>query len=102
VLDSIRYQRGLTITVMMARQMGKNETSAILESYLLALVRQAGGTIVKAAPTLRPQCVNSRRLVRMLDNPLARSSLSTAYRASRHSSGDSVRPLRLRASVPPW
>ena len=27
VLDSIRYQRGLTITVMMARQMGKNETS---------------------------------------------------------------------------
>jgi hypothetical protein len=69
------YQRGLTITVMMARQMGKNETSAILESYLLALFRGVGGTIIKAAPTLRPQAVNSRRrLVRMLDNPLARGA----------------------------
>ena len=75
VADSIRYQRGHTITVMMARQMGKNETSAILESYLLALFRDVGGAIVKAAPTLRPQAVNSRRrLIRMLDNPLARGA----------------------------
>lgn len=69
VLDSVWRQRGLTFTVMLARQMGKNELSAHLECYLLNLYRRRGGTIVKAAPTFRPQAVLSRlRLREVLDN----------------------------------
>jgi len=61
---------GHTFTVMMARQMGKNELSAQLEAYLLNVHRQTGGTIVKAAPTLKPQALLSRhRLLQALDNP---------------------------------
>jgi hypothetical protein len=59
VLRSVRDQLGLTITVMMARQMGKNEVSAQIEAYLLNLYQRRGGTVVKAAPTLRPQLGNS-------------------------------------------
>jgi hypothetical protein len=65
VLDSVRGGHGRIITVMMARQAGKNQLSAVLEAYLLAT--QAGGTIVKAAPTFNPQIRNSReRLLRLL------------------------------------
>ena len=49
ILDSILNEKGLTITVMLARQTGKNELSAIIETYLLACMEQ--GTIIKAAPT---------------------------------------------------
>ncbi len=73
IIRSVREQSGLTFTVMMARQMGKNELSAIVEAYLLNLYRRRGGTVIKAAPTLRPQGSNSRRrLLRMLDNPVNR------------------------------
>ncbi|MDB5056600.1 MAG: hypothetical protein JWO59_72, partial [Chloroflexi bacterium] len=65
--------QGHTFTVMMARQMGKNELSAHLEAYLLNLHRRTGGTLIKAAPTLRPQALISRhRLLQALDNPLNR------------------------------
>ncbi len=56
---SITGQHGHTFTVMMARQMGKNELSAHLEAWLLVGHAQKGGTIVKAAPTYRPQIANS-------------------------------------------
>jgi len=47
--------------------MGKNETSAILEAYLLTCMRS--GTMVKAAPTYRPQIIHSRlRLLSLLEN----------------------------------
>ncbi|MHB0877702.1 MAG: hypothetical protein ACYC5O_16825, partial [Anaerolineae bacterium] len=79
VLDSVWHKRGLTFTVMLARQMGKNELSAHLECYLLNLYRRRGGTIVKAAPTFRPQAVLSRsRLREVLDNCWNRG----AYRLS--------------------
>ena len=79
VLDSVWRRRGLTFTVMLGRQMGKNELSAHLECYLLNLFRRRGGTIIKAAPTFRPQAVLSRlRLREVLDNPLNRR----AYRLS--------------------
>ena len=55
ILRSIRCELGLTITVMMARQMGKNELSAHIEAYLLDGYAKKGGSIVKAAPTFRPQ-----------------------------------------------
>jgi len=70
VLDSVWHGRGLTFTVMLARQMGKNELSAHLECYLLNLYQRRGGTMIKAAPTFRPQAVLSRlRLREVLNNP---------------------------------
>lgn len=67
ILDSVLQRRGLTFTVMLARQMGKNQLSAMLEAYLL--YNQESGTIVKAAPTFRPQVVNSyQRLLFLLEN----------------------------------
>ena len=64
---------GHTFSVMLARQMGKNELSAHIEAYMLNLYRAAGGVAVKAAPTLRPQgLISQRRLQRLLDNPLNR------------------------------
>jgi len=59
IADSVLHGRGLTFAVMMARQAGKNETSAQLEAFLLNLFRRRGGYLVKAAPTFRPQAVNS-------------------------------------------
>ncbi len=49
IIDSIENNRGDIITVMMARQSGKNQTSAVLEAFLL-FTRQHGA-IIKAAPT---------------------------------------------------
>jgi hypothetical protein len=72
--------QGHTLTVMMARQMGKNELSAHLEAYLLNLHRRSGGTLIKAAPTLRPQALISRhRLLRVLDNPLNRGKVRATH-----------------------
>ncbi len=70
IADSVVNRRGLSLTVEMARQAGKNELSAQLEAYLLTLYQRAGGNIVKAAPTFSPQITNSRqRLERTLNNP---------------------------------
>jgi hypothetical protein len=49
ILESVLNGLGLTITVMFARQMGKNELSSALECYLLSCMES--GTIIKAAPT---------------------------------------------------
>jgi hypothetical protein len=71
VLRSIDEQAGRTITVMMPRQSGKNETSAHLEAFLLTRHQRLGGTIVKAAPTFKPQTINSiLRLSTLLNNAL--------------------------------
>jgi len=69
ILDSVLNNRGLTFTIMLARQMGKNQISAIIETYLLSCMEE--GNIIKAAPTYKPQVINSRlRLLSMLENPL--------------------------------
>jgi hypothetical protein len=65
ILDSIFNGRGLTFAVMMSRQAGKNELSGQLEAYLLNLYQRAGGQIVKASPTFKPQTVNS--ILRLCD-----------------------------------
>ncbi len=71
ILESVLSRRGDTISVMMARQAGKNELSAQIEAYLLNLHQHEGGQIVKAAPTYVPQCLTSRiRLENALENPL--------------------------------
>lgn len=71
ILDSIKGGHGRIFTVMMARQSGKNQLSAVLEAYLLATTPT--GSIVKAAPTFTPQIITSRlRLLSMLNTPLLR------------------------------
>ena len=55
VLDSVLHRRGLTFSVEVARQGGKNELSAQMEVLLLTLFMGKGGNLVKAAPTFRPQ-----------------------------------------------
>jgi hypothetical protein len=71
ILASVYGKLGRLFTVMMARQSGKNQLSAVLEAYLLACM--PGGTIVKAAPTFNPQILHSRlRLLSMLEAPLLR------------------------------
>jgi len=78
ILASIQGSHGRIFSVMMARQSGKNQLSAILEAYLLATRSQ--GTIVKAAPTFEPQIINSRlRLLSMLDTPFTRNRIWTSH-----------------------
>ena len=61
IIDSVRNQRGLTFTVEMSRQAGKNETSAQLEASLLVTLPSAIN--IKAAPTADPQVrISIRRL----------------------------------------
>src|SRR5579862_4573607 len=73
ILHSVLHHHGLTFCVMMSRQAGKNELSAQLEAFLLLRFQRTQATIVKAAPSFRPQIAESiRRLERCLDNPLSR------------------------------
>ena len=76
VIDSVRDRKGLSFSVMIARQGGKNEVSAYLETAVLTTFAQAGGTAVKAAPTFHPQAyISIRRLRQVLD----RIGLSRCY-----------------------
>ncbi|MEE9203067.1 MAG: hypothetical protein V3U31_07735, partial [Dehalococcoidia bacterium] len=68
VMDSVLGGKGFTFTVEIARQGGKNELSVHLELLLLTMSLAGGGTIVKAAPTFRPQTlISQRRLMERLD-----------------------------------
>jgi hypothetical protein len=72
IAGAIERREGGTFSVMMARQAGKNELSAQLEGWLLTLRSELGGSLVKCAPTFRPQVVTSMvRLREVLRNPLA-------------------------------
>ena len=69
VRESVVRRRGLTMTVEIARQGGKNEISAQLGIWLLAYFSGKGGRLVKAAPTFNPQAlVSLRRLQERLDD----------------------------------
>src|SRR5215207_3120946 len=71
VLAAIDEGGGHALTVLMPRQSGKNQLSAHLEAYLLTRRERRGGSLVKCAPTYRPQAlVSVSRLERALDNPL--------------------------------
>jgi len=68
VLDSVQQGKGLTFSVEIARQGGKNELSAHLEVLLLTLYMAAGGSLVKCSPTFKPQTIISmQRLKERLD-----------------------------------
>lgn len=64
VIASVMGRQGLTFSVEIARQGGKNELSAIIELWLLMLFAGRGGSLIKAAPTLKPQARNSLRRLR--------------------------------------
>lgn len=59
VLDSVQNHRGLTFSVEIARQGGKNELSAHLELLLLTLYMARGGNLIKCSPTFKPQTIIS-------------------------------------------
>jgi hypothetical protein len=77
ILASIESHQGHIFTVMMARQSGKNQLSAVIEAYLLNSRHE--GTIVKAAPTFTPQIINSRlRLLSLLADESTRDRMWTS------------------------
>jgi len=69
VIESIQKGMGLTFSVEIARQGGKNELSAHLEVLLLTLYMVRGGNLVKCSPTFKPQTIISiERLKQRLDD----------------------------------
>ncbi|MFW6102602.1 MAG: hypothetical protein ACOC6O_03000 [Chloroflexota bacterium] len=68
-MDSIQKGMGLTFSVEIARQGGKNELSAHLEVLLLTLYMARGGNLIKCSPTFKPQTIISiERLKQRLDD----------------------------------
>jgi hypothetical protein len=59
VLDSVWYRRGLTFTVEIARQGGKNELSSQIELILLSLFVEENKNLIKCSPTFKPQTLIS-------------------------------------------
>ena len=59
VTKSMYHRKGLTFTVEIARQGGKNELSAQMAVYYLTKYMFNGGNMIKAAPTFIPQCLIS-------------------------------------------
>ena len=55
VLDSVFNRKGLTFSVEIARQGGKNELSAQLELLLLTLYITEPQNLIKCSPTFKPQ-----------------------------------------------
>jgi hypothetical protein len=64
VTDSVMNRKGLTFSVEIARQGGKNELSAQLEVLLLTLFFTRGGNAVKCSPTFKPQTIISMMRLR--------------------------------------
>ena len=60
VIESVRRQQGLSFSVEIARQGGKNEVSARIELAVLSRCRRLAVTSIKAAPTFDPQARISR------------------------------------------
>jgi hypothetical protein len=68
-MDSIQKGKGLTFSVEIARQGGKNELSAHLEVLLLTLYMARGGNLIKCSPTFKPQTtISLERLKQRLDD----------------------------------
>ncbi len=62
--------------------MSNSELSAHIEAWLLNICRYTGGTMIKAAPTLRPQALISRhRLLDVLDNSFNRGHVRSGQDA---------------------
>jgi len=84
IIESALDGLGLTFTVVMARQAGKNEISARVEAFLLSANMDRALDGVKCAPTLEPQArISQRRLWERLVQAGYRESLSLEGRAIR-------------------
>jgi len=59
VLASVFYEKGLTFTVEIARQGGKNELSAQIELLVLMFSMTESKNLIKCSPTFKPQTVVS-------------------------------------------
>ncbi|MBI2328315.1 MAG: hypothetical protein HYU85_01470 [Chloroflexi bacterium] len=59
ILDSVFGRKGLTFSVEIARQGGKNELSSQLELLLLTLYMTEARSLVKCSPTFKPQTIIS-------------------------------------------
>jgi len=59
ILDSVFNKKGLTFSVEIARQGGKNELSSQLELLLLTLYMATPQNLIKCAPTFKPQTIIS-------------------------------------------
>ena len=67
IIDSALNKKGLSFSVEIARQGGKNELSSHLEILLLTIFAGTGGDIVKCSPTFKPQTrISIERLEKML------------------------------------
>ena len=78
ILDSALKRKGLTFSVEMARQGGKNELSAQLELLLLTLYMTRPENLIKCAPTFKPQTVISMMRLRDRLNDAGFSGIWTA------------------------
>jgi len=59
ILDSVFGKKGLTFSVEIARQGGKNELSAQLELLLMTLHMTQPKNLIKCSPTFKPQAIIS-------------------------------------------
>jgi len=59
ILDSVFSKKGLTFSIEIARQGGKNELSAQLELLLLTLYMAEPRNLLKCSPTFKPQAIIS-------------------------------------------
>jgi len=78
ILDSVLGKKGLTFSVEMARQGGKNELSAQLELLLLTFYMTQPRNLVKCSPTFKPQTVISMMRLRDRLNDAGFSGIWTA------------------------
>ncbi len=78
VLDSIFTHKGITFSVEIARQGGKNELSAQLELLLLTLFMSSSRNLVKCAPTFKPQALISMARLKDRLNDAGFASIWTA------------------------
>src|SRR4030042_3815363 len=111
VMDSILGHKGLTFSVEIARQGGKNELSAQLEMGLLVMSMGEPKNLVKCSPTFIPQTVISMRRLkdRLNDEGFAGSWASElgyiirlgAARAVFLSAGESAHVVRNTGALPP-
>ena len=74
ILDSVFGGKGLTFSVEIARQGGKNELSAQLELLLLTLYMAEPKNLVKCSPTFKPQTVIS--MMRLKDRKVSLKSVT--------------------------
>ena len=61
MVESIRNGAGREFAWVFSRQSGKDEAKAQMYAYLLALYQRAGGQIVEANPTFKPQCMAAKQ-----------------------------------------